>query len=112
MPMKKRATLSPMTPRFVQHPLDMRGDTLTYAESRSHQWMMHEWVRDFCHAHGFQLNANKCKFMISDSEGAADPRFLWDVDGSKKNHATHQLRGLSVSRSLPRKIDPAQLRTS
>ena len=45
-------------------------DTLTYCESWKEQWMMHEWVRDFCHAHGFQLNANKCKFMISDSEKA------------------------------------------
>src|SRR4051812_36915512 len=35
-------------------------DTTTYCESWRDQWMMHEWVREFCHVHGFQLNAHKC----------------------------------------------------
>ena len=59
-------------------------DTTTYCESWGDQWMMHEWVRDFCHAHGFQLNARKCKYIISDQEGEDDKRFLWSVDGREK----------------------------
>ena len=60
-------------------------DTLTYAESWREQWIMHEWVRDFCHAHGFQLNVKKCKYVISDF-GTGDPRWLWSVDGKDKIH--------------------------
>ena len=40
-------------------------DTMTYCESWRHQWMMHEWMREFCHKHGFQLNAAKCRYFIS-----------------------------------------------
>jgi len=45
---------------------------------------MHEWMRDFCHYHGFQLNVNKCKYIISDYQGESDTRFLWSVDGKQK----------------------------
>ena len=58
-------------------------DTMTYSESWKEQWMMHEWVREFCHVHGFELNAKKCKYVISDFQ-EGDPRFLWSVDGSEK----------------------------
>src|SRR3954467_13829745 len=56
---------------------------MTYSESWKEQWMMHEWVREFCHVHGFELNAKKCKYVISDFQ-EGDPRFLWSVDGSEK----------------------------
>ena len=46
--------------------------------------MMHEWMRDFCHAHGFQINAKKSKYIISDCKGTQDPRWLPSVDGSDK----------------------------
>jgi hypothetical protein len=59
-------------------------DTMIYSESWRHQWMMHEWVREFCHKHGFQLNTAKCKFFISDCHPSSDSRFLWSVDGKEK----------------------------
>jgi hypothetical protein len=113
-------------------------DTLTYCESWTEQWMMHEWVRDFCHVHGFELNANKSKFFLSDFQGSGDPRFLWSVDGLQKivprsSSEPFRYLGLWLSMDLDwtkqtqvlnklvmdwrwkafaRKIDPAQLRTS
>ena len=39
--------------------LGYADDTLTFTESWAAQWMSHEWVRDFCHAHHFKLNAKK-----------------------------------------------------
>ena len=96
--------------------------------------MMHEWVREFCH----ELNADKCKFIISDSQGSGDPRFLWSVDGSQRiasRLSSEPFRYLGIWLSLDlnwskqiqvtnklvmdwrwkafaRKIDPAQLRAS
>ena len=58
-------------------------DTVTYCESWQEQWMMHEWVRDFCHAHFFLLNTVKCRYFISD-RSADDGRWLWSVDGKDK----------------------------
>ena len=58
-------------------------DTVTYCESWQEQWMMHEWVRDFCHAHFFLLNAVKCRYFISDRT-VDDGRWLWSVDGKDK----------------------------
>ena len=45
--------------------------------------MMHEWMRDFCHAHGFQINSQKTKFIVSDYKDS-DPRWLLSVDGCEK----------------------------
>jgi len=59
-------------------------DTMTYASSWSDQWRMHEWVREFCWAHHFKLNAIKCKYIISDCKDSADSRWLLSVDGSEK----------------------------
>src|SRR5690349_13555146 len=39
---------------------------MTYAENWAHQWMMHEWVRDFYRVHHSKINAKKSKFIISD----------------------------------------------
>ncbi len=47
--------------------------------------MMHEWVRDFCFYHKFQLNTDKCKYFIS-NQRPEDGRWLWSVDGSAKLH--------------------------
>jgi len=109
---------------------------MIYSESWRHQWMMHEWVREFCHKHGFQLNAAKCKFFISDC-APSDPRFLWSVDGKQKilPKPSEPFRYLGVWLSMDldwskqrqiltkmvmdwrwkafsRKLDPAQLRAS
>jgi hypothetical protein len=59
-------------------------DTMTYCESWSQQWMMHEWMRDFCFAHGFQINAKKSRYVISDREGPNDSRWLSSVDGKDR----------------------------
>ena len=59
-------------------------DTMTYCETWRDQWLMHEWIRDFCHIHGFELNVSKCKYIVSDYQGPSDPRFLWSVDGKHK----------------------------
>ena len=59
-------------------------DTLTYADSWSNQWKMHEWVREFCWVHHFRLNAIKCKYFISDYKGPQDPRWLPSVDGTER----------------------------
>ena len=61
--------------------LGYADDTLTLNESWKDQWMSHEWVRDFCHAHNFRLNSLKCKYVISDCSGKADGRA---VDGMEK----------------------------
>ena len=37
--------------------LGYADDTLTFCESWQEQWMMHEWMRDFCRAHFFKINA-------------------------------------------------------
>jgi hypothetical protein len=56
--------------------LGYADDTLTLNESWKDQWMSHEWVRDFCHAHNFRINSLKCKYVISDCSGKADGRWL------------------------------------
>ena len=64
--------------------LGYADDTLTLNESWEHQWASHEWVRDFCHAHNFKLNASKCKYIIANCSGSTDGRWLWSVDGKEK----------------------------
>jgi len=59
-------------------------DTMTYCGSWKEQWMMHEWMRDFCNVHGFQINTKKTKYILSDWQGHNDPRWLPSVDGSEK----------------------------
>jgi hypothetical protein len=113
-------------------------DTMTYAASWQDQWKMHEWVREFCWAHYFKLNAIKCKYFISDYQGPNDPRWLLSVDG-KENITplppSKQFRylGLWISmdlswsmqiqtlnkmvmdwrwRAVSAKVDPAQLKAS
>jgi hypothetical protein len=77
-------------------------DTMTYCESWQDQWMMHEWVRDFCHVHNFRINAKKSKYFISDWKGPNDPRWLSSVDGIDK---IRPLPGSAVS--LPWALDVA-----
>ena len=55
-------------------------DTMTYCGSWKEQWMMHEWMRDFCNVHGFQINTKKTKYILSDWQGHNDPRWLPSVD--------------------------------
>src|SRR6185503_341003 len=71
-------------PHFRLSSTGYADDTLTYAESWRHQWMMHEWVRDFCRAHAFQINVKKSRYIISDCKGDNDPRCLYSVDGDEK----------------------------
>jgi hypothetical protein len=118
--------------------LGYADDTLTINESWDHQWAAHEWIRDFCHAHNFRLNANKCKYIISNCNGPDDGRWLWSVDGSEKirplpSSETFRYLGLWVSmdlnwtrqitvlnkqimdwrwKSMAAQVDPAQLRSS
>ncbi len=80
-------------------------DTMTYAETWNDQWMMHEWVRDFCHAHSSTINAKKTKFIISNWKGEKDPRWLPSVDGKDQITplpSSHQFRylGLWISMDL------------
>lgn len=65
--------------------LGYADDTCICCESWKELWMMHEWVRDFCFYHNFQLNAEKCKFFISNWR-PNDSRWLWSVDGKSKIH--------------------------
>ena len=100
--------------------------------------MMHEWMRDFCHAHGFLINAKKSKYIVSDCKGPGDPRWLPSVNGIEKIFplpSTEHFRylGLWISMDLnwskqiqvmnkqimdwrwkafAAKVDPAQLKTS
>src|SRR5271155_55765 len=111
---------------------------MTYCETWHDQWLMHEWMRDFCHIHAFQLNVSKSKYIISDCLGASDPRFLWSVDGKHKiipkdSSETFRYLGIWLNMNLDwtkqiqvltklimdwrwkafsRKVDAAQLRAS
>ena len=85
--------------------LGYADDTLTLNESWEDQWMSHEWVRDFCHAHNFRLNPSKCKYIISNFYGPSDGRWLWSVDGMEKIHPlpsseTFRYLGLWLSMDL------------
>ena len=57
-------------------------DVLTFAQSWRQQWMMHQWILDFCHAHAFKLNINKCRYFISNWQ-KGDFRWLPSLDGQK-----------------------------
>ena len=75
------------------------------AMNHADQWMSHEWIRDFCHAHNFRLNASKCKYIISNQMGPDDGRWLWSVDGSEIIHPlpsseTFRYLGLWLSMDL------------
>ena len=56
-------------------------DMITYARSWKGVWEMHQWVREFCLAHRWNMNVEKCEFIISDCTGENDPRWLFSVDG-------------------------------
>ena len=43
-------------------------DMIIYAESWRGIWAMHEWVREFCRAHYFKINTDKCRYIISDCQ--------------------------------------------
>lgn len=38
-------------------------DTMTFADSWQKQWWQHEWVREFCHAPHFSINAKKTNHL-------------------------------------------------
>jgi hypothetical protein len=59
-------------------------DTMTFADSWEKQWWQHEWVREFCMAHHFTINAKKSKYIISDCAILDDPRWLPTVDGKER----------------------------
>ena len=112
-------------------------DLLTFAESWSGEWMMHQWVLDFCYVHAFNINVEKCRYIISNWI-VEDPRWLPSTDGVSKiipQPPSTQFRylGLWLSMSLNwnkqiqvlnkyvmdwrrkahiAKVDPAQLKTS
>jgi hypothetical protein len=118
--------------------LGYADDTLTLNETWKDQWMSHEWVRDFCHAHNFCLNSLKCKYIISNCAGKTDGRWLWSVDGKEKiqpllssecfrylglwltmdldwSKQIHALNKCIMDwrwKALAFKVDPAQLRAS
>ena len=56
-------------------------DMNVYAQSWRGIWEMHQWVREFCIAHHWSINVDKCEFIISDWAGDADTRWLYSVDG-------------------------------
>ena len=56
-------------------------DMNVYAQSWRGIWEMHQWVREFCFAHHWSINVDKCEFIISDWAGDADTRWLYSVDG-------------------------------
>jgi len=125
-------------PSLTVASLGYADDTLTCNESWFQQWISHEWIRDFCHAHNFRLNTTKCRYIISDFSGASDGRWLWSVDGLERIHplpSTEVFRylGLWISmnldwskqihvlnkhimdwrwKSFAARVDPAQLRAS
>lgn len=72
-------------PKIRVSSLGYADDTSICAESWKDIWMMHEWVREFCYYHKFQLNSGKCKYFISNYY-EQDNRWLWSVDGSSKLH--------------------------
>ena len=39
-------------------------DLLTFAESWKDEWMIHQWILEFCHAHAFKINVNKCRYLF------------------------------------------------
>ena len=100
--------------------------------------MNHEWVRDFCRAHAFQINVKKSKYFISNCKGPEDPRWLPSLEGNERitpQGGSVQFRylGLWLSmdliwtkqlallnkevmdwrwKALAAKVDPAQLKSS
>jgi len=75
---------------------------MTYAELWNEQWMMHEWVREFCHAHNFAINTKKTKFIISNVK-ENDARWLPSVDGKERITplpSSHQFRYLGLWMSM------------
>jgi hypothetical protein len=65
--------------------------------------MMYEWMRDFCRAHFFKINAAKSRYVISDYQGPKDKRWLFSVDGKEKIKplpSTHQFRYLGLWMSM------------
>src|SRR5689334_15400007 len=86
-------------PSLIVSSTGYADDTMTYAETWNDQWMMHEWVRDFCHAHSSTINAKKTKFIISNWKGEKDPRWLPSVDGKDQITplpSSHQFRYLGL----------------
>jgi hypothetical protein len=76
---------------------------MTYTECWNEQWMMHEWVRDFCHAHKSTINAKKTTFIISNWKGETDQRWLPSVDGKEQIiplPSSHQFRYLGLWMSM------------
>jgi hypothetical protein len=137
-PVKKTGYAFSNDPTLVISSIGYADDTLIYCESWEEIWMMHEWMRDFCHAHGFEINAKKSKYIISDCKGTKDPRWLPSIDGANKivpQMSSEQFRylGLWISmdlmwtkqiqimnrqimdwrwKSSAANVDPAQLKTS
>src|ERR1700722_13177095 len=79
-------------------------DMIIYAESWRGIWAMHEWVREFCRAHYFKINSDKCRYIISDWRNN-DPRWLYSVDGKnaiipKGPDTVFRYLGIWISMSL------------
>jgi hypothetical protein len=109
-------------------------DAMIFASSWADIWSMHQWTREFCRVHGFNINSEKTKYVISDCKGENDPRWLPSVTGKERINpkppktefrylgvyismsltSSKQIEILSDTvmtwrwRSLANKIDPAQ----
>ena len=80
-------------------------DMLVYAQSWKGIWEMHQWVREFCLAHHWNINVDKCEFIISDCIGENDTRWLYSVDGRtplrpKSPDTTFRYLGVWISMDL------------
>jgi exonuclease III len=56
-------------------------DMMTFAQTWEGVWTMHQWVMEFCKAHYFKINVDKCRYIISNCSGESDNRWLPSADG-------------------------------
>jgi ribonuclease HI len=80
-------------------------DMIIYAQSWKGIWEMHQWVREFCLAHQWNVNVDKCEYIISDCTGETDNRWLFSVDGrtplrSKGPDTVFRYLGVWISMNL------------
>ena len=80
-------------------------DMIVYARSWRGIWEMHQWVREFCLAHHWDINVEKCEYIISDWAGETDSRWLFSVDGQtplrpKGPHTVFRYLGVWLSMNL------------
>ena len=57
-------------------------DTMIFSDSWEGIWRLHMWVCDFFMVHGFAINSDKTKFLVSDARDG-DTRVLFSPDGAR-----------------------------